>query len=58
MNHFRFPIYNAKILHIAEKPPKDTELLFVKTDKKKPVYSAVVGFTEKKSIFMEGRKAS
>lgn len=57
MSHFRFLIYNAKVLHIAEKPPKDIELLFVKTAKKKPVYSAVVGYTEK-SMFVEGRKAS
>lgn len=56
MNHFRFLIYNAKVLHIAETPPKDTELLFVKTAKKKPVYSAVVGYTEKKINIYGGKK--
>lgn len=57
MNLFRFLIYNAKILHIAEQPPKDIELLFIKTAKKKPVDSAVVGYAEK-SMSVEGRKAS
>lgn len=57
MSHFRFLIYNAKILHIAEKPSKDIELMFIKTAKTKPVYSAVVGYTEK-SMFVEERKAS